>query len=134
MTIINGILTMKKNDTGFTLLETVMVVVILGIMAAMAFPKFIDLRTKAEEARSQANIGAMRAAILIYYSKTALPQFQYLCTSGGNSYRSVTVPNPCYPASYQEIESLLTNPPQWSSGVTGGACYDASTGAVSSCQ
>ena len=125
---------MKKDNPGFTLLETIMVIVILGIMAAMAFPKFIDFRNKAEEARAQANIGAMRAAVLIYYSKTALSQFQYLCTAAGNPYRGVTVPNPCYPASYQEIESLLTNPPQWSSGNTGGACYDASTGAVSSCQ
>lgn len=125
---------MKKDNPGFTLIEMVMVLVILGIIAAMAIPKFIDLRNKAEEARAQANIGAMRAAILIYYSKTALPPFQYLCDSAHNPYRGVTVPNPCYPASYQEIESLLTNPPQWSTGGTGGACYDASTGALSSCQ
>ncbi|MDD4908261.1 MAG: prepilin-type N-terminal cleavage/methylation domain-containing protein [Candidatus Omnitrophica bacterium] len=132
--MINSIIAIKKDRLGFTLLETVMVIVILGIMGALAIPKFVDLRIKAEEARAQANIGAMRAAILIYYSKTAMPQFQYLCNSAANSYRSVTVANPCFPASNEEIESLLTNSPNWGEGGSGGACYDASSGQISSCQ
>jgi type II secretory pathway pseudopilin PulG len=125
---------MEKDRRAFTFIEMVMIIVTLGIMAALVIPKFIDLRNKAEEARAEANIGAMRAAVLAYYSKTALPKFQSLCTSAGNSYRRINVPNPCYPASYQEIESLLASPPNWGSDNTGGACYNSSTGQVSSCQ
>ena len=39
-----------RNRKGFTLIELVMVIVILGILTAVAVPKFIDLRTEAQTA------------------------------------------------------------------------------------
>ena len=38
---------MKNNKRGFTLIEIVMVLVLLGILAAIAIPKYYDLRDKA---------------------------------------------------------------------------------------
>ena len=39
----------RKNEKGFTLIELVLVIVVLGILAAVAVPKFLDLQTKARE-------------------------------------------------------------------------------------
>lgn len=40
---------MSKKQMGFTLIEIVMVLVLLGILSAVAVPKYFDLRDKAEE-------------------------------------------------------------------------------------
>jgi len=57
-----------SSRTGFTLIELMVVVAILGILAAVAIPKFSALIRKSGEGACKGSLGAIRSALSIYYS------------------------------------------------------------------
>lgn len=56
-----------RKDTGFTLVELLIVIVIISILAAIAIPQFIGSTTDAKTATLRADLTAMRNSIELYY-------------------------------------------------------------------
>src|SRR5215217_6670825 len=56
----------QQKQTGFTLVELLIVVIILAILAAIVVPQFSAATTDAQESALDANLNAMRSAIELY--------------------------------------------------------------------
>ena len=85
---------MKK---GFTLIELVMIIVILGILSAVAIPKFFDIQTKAKESAEKGVLGGVRAGIATYYAnKCATATCDYPDTLDGAASAACSATNVCF--------------------------------------
>lgn len=61
---------MKSN--AFTLIELVVVILILGILAAIAIPKYVDITDKAKVAADRSQFGALRSSTHLLYAQNIL--------------------------------------------------------------
>ena len=112
-----------KSESGFTLIELVIVIVILGILAAVAIPKYEDMREQARVATIKGQLGSIRSAVAIQYARNALNGTATFPTLDGTIFADGRVPK-------EPINN--SNAVKTTAGVdgTGGWQYTAATGIV----
>ncbi len=60
---------MEKRDRGFTLIELVVVIVIIGVLSTVALPHFVDVAYKARASELPTTVALIQQAELIYYAE-----------------------------------------------------------------
>jgi prepilin-type N-terminal cleavage/methylation domain-containing protein len=122
------------NQKGFTLIELVIIIVILGILASVAIPKYRSIVAESKEAACKGALGSLRSGVSIFYANTAVttgtatwPHIDSVRTVGVVMEQDV----PDNPYQTNAPDSIVTGVTKGTIvGTRGGWAYKASTGEI----
>lgn len=133
--------TRKLAQKGFTLIELIITIVIIGVLAAVAIPKFLNLSGDAEKGVAGGIAGALASATSVNYGKSKVPgaaagtdyQAIYTCTGTSNSVAAVASTIADIPSDYIVVNGSDTTADLVAVGTTAqgtatGPCGIAKTG------
>ncbi len=126
----------QSGQGGFTLIELVIIIVVLGILAAVAIPKYQNITSEAKEAACRASLGALRSGITIFYANEAVttgtaiwPSLAELETVG--TVMEHEMPKNPYQSDLNAPDSIVTGVTKGTIvGIRGGWAYLASSGEI----
>ena len=89
---------MNRKNQGFTLIELIMVIVILGILAVVAIPRFTNLSINANASAEQGVVGGVRAGIATLHANNVANNVvpNYPATLDAAALAACTTANPCF--------------------------------------
>src|SRR5262245_45014450 len=114
--------------SAFTLIELMIVVAIIGILAAIAVPKFADLVTKAKEGATKGSLGALRSALSIYYADMEGLYPATLAALNVQGKFIATIPVAKVPNYHGDSSSMSAGSPTAAFTDAGGWAYDNTSG------
>lgn len=95
-----------KNQKGFTLIELILVIAILGILAVAVAPSFTNIITNASTTGGQGTAAAIQSGINTYYAEqTAAGTPGWPATLDGANNAACSTANPCFDTVVQEVTS-----------------------------
>lgn len=127
---------MKK---AFTLVELMIVVVIIGILAVVAIPKFSDMVDKSKEGATKGQLTAIRGALQVYYSDNEGRFITPTVSTGSpipdTEFKNILVPKYLSELAVtklpktecSEVATVYYNSPATNVGTNGGWSYDGSS-------
>lgn len=126
----------RFNQAGFTLIELVIIIAVLGILAAVAIPKYANITSESKEAAARGALGGLRSGVTIYYANQALttgtatwPTLNQLGTAGVVMEQAIPA-NP-FQLKASAPDSIVTGVTKGTIvGVRGGWAYNAVTGEI----